>query len=131
MERVTNEEDEFEISFYEGIIKNKPDFIEALVALGDLYTRNGYYTKGLIVDQKLEVLCPDDPVVLYNLACSYSLLNRIDESLAVVKRAVKKGYTDFQHMKADTDLDNLRKDKRFKQYLTRIQKKLLLKADEG
>ena len=122
MKRVNNEQDEFEISFYEGILNNKPDFLEALIALGDLYTRNGHYEKGLKVDQKLEVLCPDDPVILYNLACSYSLLNRLDESLTIVKRAVKLGYDDFDHMQDDSDLDNLRKDSRFQKFMQRVTK---------
>ena len=124
MKRLNNDEDEFEIAFYEGILKNQPDFIEALVALGDLYTRNGYYEKGLVVDKKLEVLCPEDPIVLYNLACSYSLLNQLDESLDLVKRAVKKGYCDFDHMEEDSDLDNLRKDQRFRRYFMRIKQKI-------
>lgn len=120
MGRQKDEDAAFEISFYEGILKNQPDFVDALVALGDLYTRIGDYEKGLQVDRKLEILCPDNPVILYNLACSYSLLNQIDKSLKTVKRAVDFGYADFDHMQDDTDLDNLRKDDRFLKYYQKI-----------
>lgn len=123
MKRLKHKEDEFEIAFYEGVLKNRPDFIDALMALGDLYTRNGYYEKGLVVDRKLEVLCPDNPVVLYNLACSYSLLNKVDESFKTVQRAVDQGYADYDHMESDSDLDNLRRDDRFWKYYKTITEK--------
>ena len=39
-----NKEDlDFEIKFCEGLIAKKPDFVEALVLLGDLYTKKGMY----------------------------------------------------------------------------------------
>jgi len=115
---------EFEIAFYEGLIRKKPDFVDALKALGDLYTKKGLVEKGLQVDEHLSQLQPSDPVVLYNLACSYSLLNQTDKALRSIKRAIKCGYHDFDHIKEDKDLDNLRKDSRFSRYLLRVEKKV-------
>jgi len=42
--------------------------------LGNAYTENGMYAKGLLVDLKLSRLKPNDPLVHYNLARSYALL---------------------------------------------------------
>lgn len=120
----------FEISFYNGLIQKNPDFIEALVALGDLYTRAGMYREGLKIDEKLVQLKPDDPVVLYNLACSYSLLKDIDKAFRAFKKAINCGYLDFEHLEQDADLDNLRKDRRFQQYLARIKEKIPSKSAE-
>lgn len=114
---------DYEISFYKGILDKSPEFIEALSALGDLYTKKGLYEEGLKIDLRLSVLRPDDPIVLYNLACSYSLLNNIDVALMNIKKAIKRGYSDIHHMEQDQDLDNLRKDARFKRYFSRIIKK--------
>lgn len=105
---------EFEIKFYENILKDSPDFVEALVALGDAYTKNGRYEEGLKVDQKLAKLKPKDPVVFYNLACSYSLLKELDVSLEALRKAIKLGYDDFSYIQKDLDLENLRQDKRYK-----------------
>ena len=105
---------EFEIKFYENILKDNPDFVEALIALGDAYTKNGRYEEGLKVDQKLAKLKPKDPVVFYNLACSYSLLKELDVSLEALRKAIKLGYDDFSYMQKDLDLENLRQDKRYK-----------------
>ena len=53
------EDFEFEINFYENILKERPDFVEALMALGDLYTKAGFYEKGLSIDKRLTRLRPD------------------------------------------------------------------------
>ena len=112
---------DYEIAFYEGILKNKPDFVEALSALGDLYTKRGFIEKGLKADVKLSILKPEDPYVFYNLACSYSLLENIDEALSSIKQAIEFGYKDFNFLEQDDDLENLRKDQRFQRYLTRMK----------
>ncbi len=116
-----NDEIDFEIKFYEGLLEKKPDFVEALALLGDLYTRRGMYERGLKIDEQLAVLRPSDAIVFYNLACSYSLLKEIDKSLRSIKRAINCGYSDFEHLDKDSDLDNLRADERFKKFLSRVK----------
>ena len=117
------EEMDFEVHFFESILKRKPDFIEALVALGDLYTKRGFFQKGLEIDQKLIQLRPGDPTILYNLACSYSLVNKIDQSLVTIKAAIERGYDDYAYLEWDGDLDNLRQDARFKEFLASLRNK--------
>lgn len=114
---------DFEIQFYEGLIKKKPDFAEALTALGDLYTQKGYYEKGLTIDRKLSILRPEDPNVLYNLACSYSLVNNIEAALTTLQRAIASGYNDFVYLQQDSDLENLRRDIRFEHFLAKAKNK--------
>ncbi|MCK5082371.1 MAG: hypothetical protein KAR31_05650, partial [Candidatus Omnitrophica bacterium] len=69
-------------------------------------------------------------VVLYNLACSYSLLKEIDKAFRAFKKAINCGYYDFKHLEQDDDLFNLRKDRRFQQYLTRIKERKPSKSVE-
>ncbi len=114
---------DFEISFYEKILNRAPDFIEALIVLGDLYTQKGWYEKGLEADRKLFALRPEDPCILYNLACSYSLTNNIAKSLSTIKSAIRLGYDHLEHLEHDPDLTNLRADARFKQFLNSLRKK--------
>ena len=114
---------DFEIRFFEGVLAKSPNFIEALVNLGDLYTKKGFYEKGLSVDLKLATMKPEDPFVLYNLACSYSLINDLEKSLKVMKAAVKQGYSDFDHLEQDGDLLNLRQFPAFKSFFADIKTK--------
>jgi len=117
------EDVDFEIAFYEGIIKDTPMFIEALSVLGDLYTKAGLWQKGLEVDLKLSRLRPDDALVFYNLACSYALLKQTRAALAALSRAIEFGYDDFEYLQNDSDLDNLLQDEHFRQYIKKLEKK--------
>ncbi|HUJ10713.1 MAG TPA: hypothetical protein VL171_11860 [Verrucomicrobiae bacterium] len=117
----------FEVKFFEGIARRDPDFVEVLQILGDAYTETGQWEKGLEIDRRLAKLCPDNPLVFYNLACSYSLLKRVDEALAALTEALKRGYDDERWLNEDPDLDNLRKDNRFQ----KIRARLLEKPREG
>ena len=117
------EEDlDFQINFYEGLLEKKLDFIPALFALGDAYTKKGLFEKGLLIDKRLAKLKPDDPVAFYNLACDYSLLNQIDKSLSCLRLALSLGYDDFDYMEKDADLNNLRQDPRYKDLISEVKK---------
>lgn len=113
----------FQIEFYEGILRDKPDFVEALVALGEIYTKKGLYVRGLKVDRRLAQLKPKNPIIHYNLACSFSLLGDIANAILALKRAIRLGYDDFVFMNSDPDLANLRGDRRFRDLLKKKSKK--------
>ena len=119
MPRRTKSEEllEFEISFYEKLLRAYPDFVDVLVPLGDAYTRRGLHEQGLQVDLRLTRLRGDDPLTWYNLACSYSLLKHVDEALEALRRSVELGYGDLAHLQKDPDLVNLRQSQKYRQFL--------------
>ena len=104
---------EFEIAFYEGVLKQNPNHIDSLMLLAEAYTQKGLCEKGLALDQRLAVLCPDDPFVHYNLACSYALTGKTEEAFQSLEQAIHLGYSDFEHLRKDPDLKNLYSDSRF------------------
>ncbi len=108
---------EYETAFFEQLISSKPDHIEALSALAEIYTKSGRVQEGLILDKKLSLLLPTDDTVFYNLSCSYSLLGELEKSLSAIKEAFNLGYNDIDHLKQDSDLANLRNDPNFSQKL--------------
>lgn len=115
---LTNKEREqlmFELSFYKELVDRQPGYVDAFIPLGNAYTKLGMYHQGLEIDQKLLELKPDDSVVWYNYACSLALLERIDQALEALTKAVHLGYFDFDYMDQDPDLDTLKKDKRYHQ----------------
>ena len=65
---------------------------------------------------KLSQMRPNDPYVLYNLSCSYSLLKDINQAFDALEKAFVCGYRDFQHAEDDADLQNLRDDLRFESF---------------
>lgn len=108
---------EFEVRFYEKLLTAYPDFIDVLMPLGHAYTKLGRYEHGLQVDLRLTQLRSQDPVTWYNLACSYSLLKRLDDSIGALRRAVELGYTDLTALRNDPDLHNLRQSPQYRQWL--------------
>jgi tetratricopeptide (TPR) repeat protein len=112
---------DLEILFLEGIIRRDPAYTEALQILGDNYTRRGRYSEGLNIDERLSRLRPEDSVVHYNLACSYSLTNQIQLAIEALQTAINLGYRDFKTMDKDPDLDNVRQDAQFKKIRAQIR----------
>jgi tetratricopeptide (TPR) repeat protein len=88
--------------------------VDAWKILGDDYTRRGRFAEGLKVDERLSRLRPDDALVQYNLACSYSLTEQYDQAAAALERALDLGYCNFKWLARDPDLHNLRKHPVFK-----------------
>jgi tetratricopeptide (TPR) repeat protein len=119
MPRRTKSEEllDFEIAFYEKLLRAYPDFVDALIPLGNAYTRRGLHSKGLEVDLRLTTLRAHDPLTWYNLACSYSLLKRLEESLTALRRSIELGYTDFAYVQKDPDLANVRQSPQYRQLL--------------
>jgi tetratricopeptide (TPR) repeat protein len=116
-----SEDLDFQMSFYEGVLKENPNFVEALIALGEIYTKKGMYDKGLKIDKKLSRLRPDNPIIHYNLACSLSLLGELSNSFKAIKQAIELGYNDFIFMNNDPDLANLRSDERFIELVKKVK----------
>lgn len=103
----------FLIDYSLGILRTRPAQLEALHCAANALTALGYYQDGLNCDKQLLGLCGDDPLVVYNYACSLSLTGQLDEALIWLRKAITLGYRDGAHMKEDPDLAALRDNKRF------------------
>ena len=108
MSRSEQRELDVKIEFIEGLVRREPGYVDALQLLGDHYTQRGRYAEGLKVDERLARLRPDDALVFYNLACSYSLTEQFDRAMLALEKALNLGYRDFNWLARDPDLDKLR-----------------------
>lgn len=111
-----------EIGFLQGVVRRDPSFVEALQVLGDAYTKRGRFDAGLEVDEALSKLCPRDPMVFYNLACSYALTKRHEQAGLALLRALEMGYSDFKWLMKDPDLHSLRKHPVFEKIKAKLKK---------
>ena len=110
------------IEFMKGIVRRDPDYVEALQLLGDHYTQRGKFDEGLKVDQQLSRLEPLNPLVFYNLACSYSLSGEVGMAVAALEKALLLGYRDFKWLARDPDLRALRKHPLYQTIEDKIRK---------
>lgn len=52
---------------------------------------------------------PDDPLILYNVACMYALMDKREDALGHLERAVRNGFGHKESMANDPDLDSIRR----------------------
>ena len=109
------------IEFIEGLVRRDPGYVDALQLLGDHYTERGRFRDGLEVDERLARLDPDNALVFYNLACSYSLTDQFDRAAAALQHAFKLGYRDFNWLARDPDLRKLRQHPLFQEVVAAIR----------
>lgn len=112
---------DFELEFYGGILDRYPDYVDVLRVQGNNLTLKGRFAEGLQIDKRLVKLRPEDPLAHYNLACSYALLNKKEQAIKNLRRAVELGYRDFRYLREDRDLDTIRHDPRFRQLLREFE----------
>ena len=122
MSRATQRDLDTRIEFMEGIVRRDPNYVDALQLLGDHYTQRGRYPEGLNVDERLARLEPQNPMVFYNLACSYSLTDQFERAILALEKAVQLGYRDFTWLAKDPDLKKLRAQPMFREIREKIRR---------
>jgi len=85
----------------------------ALCQLGDKARSKEWADKALAMD-------PGDASVLYNVACVYSHLGRIEEGIECLEKSVTSGMGQKEWIEHDSDLDPLRSHPRFQALLNRL-----------
>ncbi|HEX4350644.1 MAG TPA: hypothetical protein VH251_09655 [Verrucomicrobiae bacterium] len=121
MSRVEQRELDTKIEFIEGLVRRDPNYVDALQLLGDHYTQRGRITEGLKVDERLARLEPGNPLVFYNLACSYSLAGDFDQAASALEKSLQLGYRDFEWLAKDPDLKQLRANPAFDDLKAKIR----------
>jgi hypothetical protein len=65
---------------------------------------------------------PNQPAMLYNLACAYAQSGRVDEATSALYRAVEAGFRDLSHLRRDPDLEPIRHTEIYKAILKAEQR---------
>jgi Flp pilus assembly protein TadD len=110
---------DFEVGLSRAVLAGHPDHALALQMLGAALTRLGRHDEALVVDRRVVRLLPSDPIAHYNLACSLSNLGRVDDAFRSLGLAFDLGYRDFRFLREDPDLEAVRQDARFAEFLAR------------
>lgn len=120
--RASQRELDVKIEFMEGIVRRDPDYMDALQLLGDHYTQRGRYAEGLKVDERLVRLDPENALVFYNLACSYSLTGQFERTALALEKALNLGYRDFVWLAKDPDLKKFRQQPAYDEIKAKIRR---------
>jgi hypothetical protein len=84
----------------------------ALIELGE-------HDKALDWTRRAASMDPDDPSVLYNVACDYAMLGMRKEGVDALTKAVDNGFGHWKWIEHDSTLDNLRSEPGFLALLER------------
>jgi len=122
MSRATQRDLDTRIEFMEGLVRRDPDYVDALQLLGDHYTQRGRFNEGLKVDERLAHLDPENALVFYNLACSYSLTDQFERAALALEKALSLGYRDFAWLAKDPDLKKFRQQPAYDQIKDTIRR---------
>jgi spermidine synthase len=96
------------IHHYQKAIAIKPKSPLALEKLARAYKKKKEYQKALSFYHKILESMPDNPIVSYNIACVYALQNQIEDALKWLKKSVSNGFDNWNHIKNDNELKNIR-----------------------
>jgi serine/threonine protein kinase/Flp pilus assembly protein TadD len=89
---------------------NHPDDGRAHMFLGTFLAQAGRIEEAKVEAGKAIDLNPADPLMLYNSACFYSRINENRLALESLRKAITSGYQNYEWIKRDSDLDNIRQE---------------------
>jgi TolB-like protein/Flp pilus assembly protein TadD len=101
----------------EARLKLSPDDARALYMGANGLVALGELEKGLEWANQALAMDPEEPMVLYNVACIQSLAGKMEDAIDSLERAVKNGLTQMSWLEHDSNLDPLRKHERYEALL--------------
>ena len=85
----------------------------ALVSIGELEKARAWAERALDTDR-------NEPAVLYNVACAYSMMGDVERAIELLTEAIDNGFGYRAWLENDNSLEALREDARFKALLNRL-----------
>jgi tetratricopeptide (TPR) repeat protein len=116
-----NKPDRAAASFHQAL-QLDPGLTEAAKSLAEIYKAARRYDQAIELYQQLLRLHPEcDISITYNLACLFSLKNDPETALAWLGKSLKAGFSRYEWMEADRDLDNIRHHPDFQELMKKCR----------
>jgi len=97
-----------------------PDDARALYLGGLILMSHSEVEKAISWAERAHAIDPDDPGVLYNLTCIYSLAGKVELALDCFETAIQSGFASREWIENDSDLDPIRNQPRFQKALNEL-----------
>ncbi len=106
---VFNENINNAINEFSNAIKKDPAYATAYSNRAVAYMMQKKYNLALDDLKKAKELKPADPAIRYNLASCHSLMGNVDLGFVELDAALANGFNDYDSLRKDPDIANLRK----------------------
>lgn len=106
------------VNHFSEVLRINPHDGRAHLNLGVALARQGRTAEA--IDHYFEASLQDPvnaSIAYYNIACEYAKQNKTEESVVWLEKAIRKGFRNWNHIKADKDLDNIRSSARYKELI--------------
>jgi len=101
------------LEIFSKLVKQEPDNVDIRLAMGWCHKRVGRIDLACDDLEKAKLVDPDNALVLYNLACYYSLAGKKREALSHLEQALRRKPDLRELIDAESDFDPLRSDPDF------------------
>jgi hypothetical protein len=117
MNYVQNEDYGNAIKEFTAAIDKFPGYATAYSNRAVAYMQQKKYNMATDDLKKALDLSPNDPNIYYNLTALYSLQKQLDLALEALDKALELGFNNYDSLRKDPDLRNLRKDSEYRHVL--------------
>ncbi len=102
------------INDYKKAVELNPNDKLVYSMLGASYLKNKNIAESVKNLEKALEITPNDSLIMYNLACAYSVDGKVEKACEYLKASVDNGYKEFNNIKTDNDMANVREHKCYK-----------------
>jgi tetratricopeptide (TPR) repeat protein len=106
------------VDHYKKSLAQQPPLSHAMHNLAMVYATKKEYKKALFLLNQMIELWPNSPGAYYYITAIYAKQNKKEESIRWLKKAVTKGFNNWELLEKDTKLENIR-DRSYYQSLIR------------
>jgi tetratricopeptide (TPR) repeat protein len=109
------------ITEFSNAIKKDPGYATAYSNRSVAYMMQKKYNLALDDLKKAKELKPNDPAIRYNLASCHSLMGNVDLGFVELDAALANGFNDYDSLRKDPDIANLRKNPEWRKTLEKYK----------
>lgn len=102
-------------------LKLNPDDARAVYMAANGLVALGEWERGREWAERALAMRPEEPMLLYNVGCIYSMLGRVNEAIDCLERAARNGLSQKGWFEHDSNLDPLRGDPRFQALMRQLE----------
>ena len=108
------------VQAYRSAIDLKPDHVDARFRISIIYSQQAKYNEAINEFLQLIAIIPETPALYYNIACLEARQNNHEKAVDWLKKAMHHGYDNWDHIKTDPDLENIRNTIYFQTLMTNM-----------